>query len=296
MTTLDANASALKTDGGPLAVLCGGGSLPYAVAAAAAARGRRVVLFALRGWADPARVVEFPHHWIALGQFGRFMRLAGSEGCRDLVWIGSLVRPAITQIRFDLTTLALLPRLVGAFRGGDDHLLSSLGRIFEEHGFRLLGAHDVAPQLLVPAGAVARVRPNDTQRADIVRGLAILDATGRFDIGQAVVVADQRCLAVEGAEGTDGLLARVADMRQSGRIRTASGVGVLVKAPKPGQDRRFDLPTIGPQTVEGVARAGLAGIAVIAGSAIIAETERLIALADRSGIFVVGVRGDGTFE
>jgi DUF1009 family protein len=278
----------------PLAIICGGGSLPYVVAEAAASRGRRVVLFALRGWADPARVTAFPHHWIALGQAGRFVRLADREGCRDVVWIGSLVRPAITQIRLDIATLRRLPRILRAFRGGDDHLLSSLGRMFEEDGFRLRGAHEVAPQLLVPEGVVAGRRPEARHHADIVRALAILDAVGPFDIGQAAVVADQHCLALEGAEGTDGLLARIADMRQSGHVRTAPGTGVLVKAPKRGQDRRFDLPTIGPQTIEGVIKAGLGGVAVVAGSVMIADIEQLTALADRGGIFVVGVRSGET--
>jgi hypothetical protein len=254
------------------------------------------VLLALRGYADPARVAQFPHHWIALGQGGRIIRLARGEGCRDMVWIGALIRPAISQIRFDLTTLRELPRLLAAFRGGDDHLLSSLGRMFEDHGLRLLGARDVAPQLLVPVGLAAGPRPNDRQRADIARGLAILEAIGPFDIGQAVAVADQRCIAVEGAEGTDGLLTRVADLRRVGRVRAASGTGVLVKAPKPGQDQRFDLPTIGPQTVEGVVRAGLAGIAVLAGSTLMAELEQSIGLAQCGGVFIVGVRGDGTFD
>jgi DUF1009 family protein len=296
MAVHDAHAAVAGADNGPLAVICGGGSLPYTVAAAAAERGRRVVLFPLRGWADPARVSAFPHHWIALGQFGRFARLARSEGCRDIVWIGGLVRPPVSQIRLDLTTLRLLPRIMRAFRGGDDHLLSSLGRIFEDYGFRLLGAHQVAPGLVMPAGVLTQARPNERQRADISRGLAILDGIGRFDIGQAVIVADQHCLAVEGAEGTDGLLTRVAHMRARGRIGAPSGTGVLVKGPKAAQDRRFDLPTIGPQTVEGAAAAGLAGIAVVAGSAMLAETERLTALADRTGLFVVGVRADGTFD
>jgi UDP-2,3-diacylglucosamine hydrolase len=295
MTAPEASAPFAPAQNGPLAIICGGGALPYAVATAAA-EGRRVVLFPLRGWADPARVAAFPHHWIALGQFGRFIRLAKSEGCRDVVWIGSLVRPAIRQIRLDLTTLRLLPRIVGAFRGGDNHLLSSLGRSFEDHGFRMLGAHQVAPSLLVPIGAMTRNQPGDRDRADIKLGLAILEAIGSFDIGQAVVVADQRGLAVEGAEGTDGLLARVADMRDSGRIHAAAATGVLVKAPKPKQDRRFDLPVIGPRTVEGAIRAGLAGIAVVAGSAMVAEADRLAVLADRSGLFVVGARNDGTFD
>jgi hypothetical protein len=294
-TPLDQPVHAPDADGAPLAIVCGGGPLPYVVAVAAAASGRRVVLFALRGWADPARVSEFPHHWIALGQFGRFVRLARQEGCRDMVWIGSLVRPSLSQIRLDVTTLRLLPRIVSGFRGGDDHLLSAMGGIFETFGFRLLGAHEVVPQLLVPEGAVTRLQPNARQRDDIVRGVAILAAIGPFDIGQAVVVADQHCIAVEGPEGTDGMLARVADMRASGRLRAPPGTGVLVKAPKTGQDRRFDLPTIGPQTVQGAARAGLAGIAVAAGSTIVAESERLMAVAERSGLFVVGVRDDGTF-
>jgi len=296
MSKYDRAAPATSVDDGPLAIICGSGSLPYAVAAAAVAGGRQVVLFPLRGWADAARVNEFPHHWVALGQGGRFLRLARGEGCRDLVWIGGLVRPAITQIRFDFTTLRQLPKLLRAFRGGDNRLLTSLGRIFEEHGFRLLGAHEVAPQLLVPEGMVAGPRPDDAQRADIARGLAIVEAMGRFDIGQAAVVADQHCLAVEGVEGTDEMLARVADLRRSGRIRAAPGRGVLVKAPKPGQDRRFDLPTIGPRTVEGVVQAGLAGIAVTAGSALIAEAEQVTALAQRHGVFVVGVRDNGSFD
>ncbi|MPZ58498.1 MAG: DUF1009 domain-containing protein [Rhizobiales bacterium] len=280
----------------PLAVVCGGGSLPYAVAAAASARGRRVVLFALRGWADAARVSSYSHHWIAIGQLGRFRRLAQREGCRDVVCIGSLVRPSLSQLRLDLEALKLLPRVFAAFRGGDDHLLSAVGRILGEHGFRLLGAHEVAPEILVPEGVLGRVRPGARDRADIARGLTILDAIGRFDIGQAAVIANNHCIAVEGAEGTDQMLDRVAVMRQSGRIRTASGAGVLVKAPKPGQDRRFDLPSIGPVTVAGTTAAGLAGIAVVAGSTVAAEIERLIAEADRGGIFVVGVREDGAFD
>jgi DUF1009 family protein len=296
MTTPETRAATPDADSGPLAVICGGGTLPFAVASAAAARGRRVVLFPLRGWADPARTAAFPHHWISLGQFGRFLRLARKEGCRDLVWIGSLVRPAISQLRFDLITMRLLPELIKAFRGGDNHLLTSLGRIFEAHGFRLLGAQDVVHDLLLPEGPLTGARPSGRDRADIEQALAIIQAAGPFDVGQAAVVANKHCLAIEGAEGTDQLLERIVAMRASGRVRTPRGVGVLVKAPKPGQDRRFDLPAIGPQTVEGVVRAGLAGIAVAADSTIAAEVEQLAGLAERNGIFVVGIRPDGAFD
>src|SRR6516164_9710119 len=201
-----------------------------------------------------------------------------------------MVRPAIWQIRPDFKTLRLLPRIYGIFRGGDDHLLKGVAAIFEEHGFRLLGAHAVAPEILMPEGALGRERPSERDHSDIAMGLALLNASSPFDVGQAVVVADARVLAIEAAEGTDRILARIAELRQSGRIAVASGRGVLVKAAKRGQDRRVDLPSIGPQTVEGAARAGLAGIAVVAGSTIVAEPERISATADRERLFVLGVR------
>ena len=279
---------AKPADDGALAIICGGGTLPFAVADAVTKYGRRVVLFAIRGWADPKRVVDYPHYWAALGQFGAFCRLARREGCQDVVLIGSMMRPAIWQIRPDLKTLRLLPRIFGMFRGGDDYLLKGVAAIFEEHGFRLLGAHAVAPEILMPEGALGRERPTERDNADIAKGLAFLTAASPFDVGQAVVVADARVLAIEAAEGTDSMLERIAQLRQTGRI--ASGRGVLVKAAKRNQDRRLDLPSIGPQTIEGAARAGLAGIAVVAGSTVVAEPAQIGAIADRAGLFVLGLR------
>ncbi len=284
--------AAMMAGESPLAVICGGGSLPFAVADAVGKRGRRVVLFAIRGWADPQRVAAYPHHWAAFGQFGRFCRVARREGCRDVVFIGSVVRPAIWHIRPDFKMLRLLPRIFSLFRGGDDHLLLGVAAMFEEHGFRLIGAHEMAPEILMPAGPLGRDRPNDRDHVDIAKALALLNATSPFDVGQAAVVADQRVLAIEAAEGTDHMLARIAELRQSGRVEAASGRGVLVKAAKRGQDRRFDLPSIGPRTVEGAARAGLAGIAVVAGSTIVAEPAQIAKVADRERLFVFGVRDE----
>jgi UDP-2,3-diacylglucosamine hydrolase len=291
-STAVAGAAASKaTD--PVAVVCGGGSLPATVADALVGQGRGVVMFPLHGWADPAAVERFRHHWIHIGQLGRFSRLARSEGCRDLVLIGTLVRPTIRQLRLDIETLRVMPRIIRAYRGGDDHLLSGIGRILEDYGFRLVGAHEVAPQILAPLGHVGRFAPTPRDEADITRGLALLAATGPFDVGQAAVVADGRVLAVEAAEGTDHMLAHIAEMRRGGRIRSAAATGVLVKAPKPSQDRRFDLPTVGPSTVEHIAAAGLAGLAVVAGGVIIVEPARVMALADKANIFVAGVRDGG---
>jgi DUF1009 family protein len=274
----------------PLAIISGGGVLPFAIADAAIARGRSVVLFPIRGVADPARSSGYTHHWIGLTQVKTFMALMRKEGCREIVLIGSLNRPSFWQIVSNLGELTgVLPILISALRRGDNHLLSSVARIAEANGFRVVGAHEVAPEILVSAGSVTALAPTPVQQESIKHGLELLNAMGPFDVGQGVVVINQNVVAVEGIEGTDAMLARVRDLRQAGRITSKSGEGVLVKAPKPQQDRRFDLPTIGPRTVRGVAEAGLAGLAVAAGETLIAEPEEFLREADRLGVFVVAV-------
>lgn len=274
---------------GPLALVCGGGSLPLAVADHVSARGRRVLLFPLREAADPKDYAGREHHWIHVGQFGRVMRIARAQGCREIVLIGSLVRPSLWSRWPDWTTLKMLPRIVAAYRGGDNHLLSNVAKLVEQQGFTLRGAHEVAPEILAPRGALGRLRPSAGDEADIALALDYLATAGRFDIGQAAVVVNRHIVAVEAAEGTDGMLARVAALRAEGRIPAPKGV--LVKAPKPQQDRRFDLPSIGPKTVEAAAGAGLAGVAVIAGETVVADPAALADAADRAGLFVIGVGG-----
>jgi DUF1009 family protein len=284
--------SAPGPDAGPVGIICGGGNFPFAVADAAVRTGRPVVLFGIRGWADATAIARYPHHWAGLGQFGRFRRLARAENCRDIVVIGALLRPSLAQLHPDLATLRYVPRIARLLRGGDDHLLSGVARIFEENGFRLLGAHEVAPDILVPPGTLGRHQPSERDRADIARGLALIRTIGPFDVGQAVVVADNYVLAIEAAEGTDGMLDRVATLRRNRRVRLRNHIGVLVKAPKPAQDRRLDLPSIGARTVAAAADAGLAGIAVEANGAITADLAAFIKAADDAGLFVVGIPTD----
>jgi UDP-2,3-diacylglucosamine hydrolase len=293
MATMRAdNAAWAASEQAPVAIICGGGSFPGAVAQAIERSGRRPVMFAIRGWADPAIVQRYAHHWIALGQLGRLVRLAKAERCREAVFIGTLLRPALWQIRFDWQTLRALPRIVRFFRGGDDRLLTGVASAIEESGVRIIGLHELAPEIFVPAGVLGHYHPRERDHSDIARALQVIAALGPFDVGQAVIVADDHVLAVEAAEGTDNMLIRLAELRRQRRVTAPLGVGVLVKAPKPGQDRRFDLPAIGAQTVENVARAGLAGLAVAAGSTIIAEIAAVTAAADRAKIFVVGVAED----
>ncbi|MEA2830825.1 MAG: UDP-2,3-diacylglucosamine hydrolase [Bradyrhizobium sp.] len=273
----------------PVGLIAGGGVLPFAVADSLIARGIDPVLFALKGVCDPQAVARFRHHFISIGQLGRLAKLLQSENCRDLVFIGTLVRPALSEIRLDWGTLRVIGSVWSAFRGGDDHLLSGVGRILEQHGFRLVGIKDVAPDLLMPEGCLTLKSPDEGSTADIARGREVLRALSPFDIGQGAVVIDGHVVAVEDIEGTDGLLARVARLRAEGRIRAKAPRGVLVKAPKNGQDLRFDLPTVGPRTIEGAAAAQLAGIAIVAGNTIVVEPQIMIAAADAAGLFVTGL-------
>jgi DUF1009 family protein len=273
----------------PIGLIAAGGVMPFALAESLAARGINPVLFALKGLCDPVPVERFRHHWIAVGQYGRAVKLFRAENCRDLIFIGSLVRPALSELRLDWGSLRVIRHVVAAYRGGDDHLLSGIGGILEQDGFRMIGIKDVAPDLLMPEGCLTRASPSETAAADIARGRELLRALSPFDIGQATVVIDGHVVAVEDIEGTDGLLARVARLRGEGRIRAKAARGVLVKAPKSGQDLRFDLPTIGPRTIEGTAKAQLAGVAAIAGNTIAVEPQKMIDAADAAGLFVTGL-------
>jgi len=281
--------SAAKKLSSPVGVIAGGGAMPFAVADSLASRGIAAVILALKGACDPAGVARFRHHWISIGQVGKATKLLRSEGCRELIFIGSLARPSLSEIRLDWGALRVMGDVVAAFRGGDNHLLSSIGRIFEQDGFRMIGVTDAAPDLLMPTGCITRASPDEAATADIARGREVLAALGPFDIGQAAVVIDGHVVAVEDIEGTDGLLARVARLRREGRFRAKAGRGVLVKMPKSDQDLRYDLPTVGPRTVDGGAAAGLAGIAVAAGNTIAAEPQAMIEAADKCGLFVTGV-------
>ena len=280
-------AAALQ-DSSPVGVIAGGGAMPFAVADSLKSRGFDPVLFALKGVCDPAAAERFRHHWITVGQLGRTMKLFRAENCKNLVFIGTLVRPGLSEIRLDWGTLRFMRRIWAAFRGGDDHLLSGIGRLFEQEGFHLLGLRDVAPDLLMPEGCATRNVPDRDAMADIAKGQEVLRALGPFDVGQAVVVIDGHVVGVEGIEGTDELLARIAALRAASRIRAKKGRGVLVKAPKSKQDLRFDLPTIGPRTVEGAAAAGLSGVAVVAGNTVVADAQAMIEAADAAGLFVTG--------
>ena len=268
---------------GCLAIFAGGGRLPGDVAAAAIGRGRRVFILALEGAADPDIVAPFPHAFVRWGAAGHIHRLLQEHGVRDVVMIGTVRRPGVRELLPDWEGVRVLARLGRAFLGGDDHLLSAVVRVFGEYGFRVIGVQDVLTEVLAPAGVLTRAAPDAADWDDIMRGQTAAAALGSVDVGQGCVVQQGLVLAVEAIEGTDAMLARAGKLARPGRG------GVLVKLVKPGQERRVDLPAIGPTTIANAAAAGLRGIAISAGGALIADRARTIADADAAGLFLVGL-------
>ena len=279
----------VKTDG-PLGIIAGRGPLPCVLAASAAARGRPLHIVAIRGEARD-EIEGFPHTWIKWGEIGKMFAALDRNGCEDLVIIGGVNRPDLANVRFDLGALKTLPFLLSLGKGGDDHVLSRIVRFFEDKGYRVHGAADVAPEIMAGVGRLAAKAPSAEDQADIDMGFDVVRALGRFDVGQAAVVVKGHVLAVEAAEGTDAMLARCAELREAGRAGRGGRAGVLVKAPKPGQEERVDMPTIGPETVTKAAAAGLAGIAV-AEQVLMAERAATIAAANQHGLFLLGVTAE----
>lgn len=270
-----------------LAVIAGAGDLPRRVALSAREQGRRVLVVLLRGAGDPAAFPDFETVTIGVGQVGRLVRTLKAHDISDLCFIGAVIRPDLASLRPDLGLIRRLPGLVAAFRGGDDKLLRYVTELARGEGFRVVSAAEIAPDLMAGTGIVSLRQPGPSERDDARTGLRLIDDLAAHDVGQAVVVAGGRVLAIEAAEGTNAMIDRIRDMRASGRLRLADRTGLLVKAAKRGQDMRMDLPTIGPETVRRVAAAGLSGLCLRAGEVIIAERDETIRLADAHGLVLI---------
>ncbi|MGO8952457.1 MAG: LpxI family protein [Rhodomicrobium sp.] len=268
-----------------IGIVAGSGALPVAVAEDASRAGYNPFIAGLTGNAGTG-IERFPHAYVHIGQVGRMLRILRSEGCNRLVFVGGLRRPNLFRIKIDAGFVRYLPQLLRLLKGGDDTVLRGVARFFEDQGFEVLAAHEVAPRLLAPQGTFSNLTPRPEDLDDIRLGFKVTHALGLFDIGQAAVVARNYVLAVEAAEGTDAMLLRCRALNSWGYTARK---GVLVKGPKPGQDLRLDLPAIGPRTVELAAEAGLAGIAVEAGAVLLAGLEELVEKANKSGLFLYGV-------
>jgi DUF1009 family protein len=271
-----------------LCIIAGGGEMPLTVARAAEAQGRDVHIFGISGTAD-RRIESYPHDWINFGHIGRILSVSRRKNCKQMVIVGSVRRPRLSDLRFDLGALVNLRSLFDWTVGGDNSVLTGIIRFFESKGFTVIGAHDIAPELLAKREVLTRRKPGKSDEKDIALGLEVVKTLGALDVGQAAVVVNEYVLAVEAAEGTDRMLERCKDLNKWGMRTGRKRSGVLVKCAKPGQERRIDLPTIGPETVRAAAHAGLAGIAVAANDVLIVNRDELAREADADGLFVVGI-------
>ncbi len=272
-----------------LGLIAGGGALPVHLVDACVAAGRPFHIIALKGMTDPV-LETHPHTWCGLGTVGHTVSVLKETGCGAICMAGIVRRPNFSDLKLDLLGTRLLPRALKAARGGDDGLLRFLVEIFEERGFRVEGADDVMGGLLAPEGPLGAHTPDEDTRKDIDLAWQVATRLGEFDIAQGAVVVRGLVLAVEAAEGTDAMLARCADLPAPLRGSAEAPAGVLVKRPKPGQERRLDLPTIGVQTVERAAKAGLAGIGIAAGGSLVLDRKAVVEAADRLGLFVMGIK------
>lgn len=271
-----------------LGILAGGGPLPGYLIEACRSSGRDFFVLAFEDQAEPDIIGEAPQAWVRLGAVEEAIGRLRAEQCEELVLAGPVKRPTLAELRPDRRAARFLAR--GLLSKGDNGLLGAVVRTLEEEeGFRVVGADAILSDLRAGAGPFGRHAPSAEVESDIARGVEVVYQIGRLDIGQAAVVRRGVVLGVEAAEGTEALLNRC------GALRPANGGGVLVKLPKPGQEKRADMPVIGPKTVGGAVDAGLAGIAVAAGATLVFEPARVVTDADAAGLFIVGIKPSDYF-
>jgi DUF1009 family protein len=257
---------------GKLGILAGGGELPSRLVERCLAEGRSFFIVGIAGHVEPDLPADAV---LRIGAVGDVLRVLNQAKISDIVMTGRVSRPRLRELVPDLAAMRLLWRCLFS---GDDGLLRAVVRIFEEQGWRVAGIDEFLPELLAPQGILGAKSPSEAEWADIRSGFVAAKELGSKDLGQAVVMRNGQVVGEEDRSGTDAL------------IKRAKGAGgVLIKAMKPGQERRVDLPAVGVRTVENAAAAGLSGIAVEAGNTLIAEREAVIAAADRLGLFLVGV-------
>ena len=276
----------------PIGIVAGGGVLPDELAKALSKNQTPFFVATIKDETtasfDPA--VSSAFTW---GEIGKILKYFKSNNCGELVLLGQITkRPEFTSIIGDSGTMRLLPKIVTAMTGGDDSLLSKVIKLIENEGFSVINMEKIAPELFLTEGHYAGPKFPKKLGGELTQALAALKDMGKHDVGQALVIENGRIIAVEGAEGTDAMLERVASLRVSKRISQKSKNGFLVKMTKAGQDRRVDLPTIGPNTVINTAAAGLVGIVGEAGSVLLAERDKIKDLAKANKVFLIGHKAE----
>lgn len=261
-----------------LGIIAGGGALPRKLIEACRKDSRDYFVLGFRGQTDEALS---PHHWTRLGATTEAIAALKAGNVDTLVMAGHIRRPSLAEMRPDWRTVQVFAKL-GTKAFGDDALLRAVAAELEKDGFKVIGAHEIDPTLITPRGLIGKIAPKPEHQVDIDKGIIAARELGRLDIGQAVVMQQGTVIGVEAIEGTDALIDRCRKLKRKGRG------GVLVKASKPQQDRRVDLPAIGLRTVRKCFEAGIEGITLEAGASLILDRDEVTAAADKLGLFITG--------
>jgi DUF1009 family protein len=265
-----------------IGLIAGGGMMPVEIIRLCRARGIEVYVAGLSPWADETAFQGVEHVAARIGEVGKMMKFFKTHGVVELVLAGGIKRPSLKELIPDVEAVKILAK-VALKKTSDDGLFRAVIDQIEERGFHVLGIEEIVPEMLFQEGVYGRVRPSSDDMDDIRRGVEVARAVGAVDVGQAVVVQEGIVLAVEAVEGTDAMLSRAASLRKPGKAP------VMVKIVKPGQDTRVDMPAMGLQTIEQLAKYGMGGIAVEAGGILVIEREAVIAAADAAKIFIIGM-------
>lgn len=270
-----------------LGIIAGGGQLPNLLAEHCLAQEIPFHMVVFKGQPQPTNAQLSQVTELSLGQVGKVIKTLKKEEVSHLVMVGDLEKPSLFDLKIDLKGLKILNRIRTKH---DDALLTSVCHSLEEEGFKILGAHEIREDLLMPSGLLTKKKPSEEQQSDIKIGLEAVKLLGSLDIGQAAVIKDGVVLGVEGAEGTKELIARCALLRG----KKGKG-GILIKAAKPKQNLKVDMPTIGLNTIKQLSDLHYDGITVLSRTALFIEQKEAIKKADKNRLFICGVNGDGNF-
>ena len=277
--------------GGRIAVLAGNGVLPGITAEALVLAGHAPLVIMIDGEAE-SELKKYDHISIRVTDLSGLFQHLRTFNVSALVMAGGVKgRPRVRDVRLSLSLLIRLPRIVKSMALGDDGLLRAVIGLIESRGVRVVGVHEIVPDIVVAEGTMTRKKPGGPDWNNINSAAAASRLLGKIDVGQGAVAVGGRVVALEGAEGTAGMLARVADLRKAGRI-SRKKAGVLVKCSKPGQELRADMPAVGPETISQAKAAGLSGIALEANRTIALDLNSTLAQADKLGLFVIGFDPD----
>jgi DUF1009 family protein len=262
-------------------LIAGNGKFPFLVLEAARSQGIDMVVAAIKEETFPeieqhAKSV----HWMSLGQLGKLIKTFKSEGVDRAIMAGQVKHKQIfSGIIPDLKMIQLLASLATK---NTDSLIGAVAKLLEEEGIHLVDSTAFLGPLLPEPGVLTRRHPSEDEKTDLDYGYKIARELGRLDLGQSVVICDGACVAIEAMEGTDAIIQRAAGLVNGRALR-------VVKLAKPNQDLRFDVPVIGPATVQLMARLKASAIAIEARKTLMIDRDELISVADRENVVIVAV-------